>query len=218
MPLHSIRLNRIFWLFAWLFSVHFVLAQVEVGPMVGVNRSITRISADCARRSAAPGWMLGLMLRAGGRAFAEVVPQYITVSEMTEGTDGLRPLENNEDPLLRGKLSVRYLHIPVSTGFKIYHQDDLNVHIGMGGAFSMMTGLRDNPFSLHRHDFHTTDVAVLGKAGVDFNRFVVDLQYSYGLTSRLRHTQARMQVFSFSVAYKLWGQYVLKRGASFFPG
>lgn len=194
------------------------MAQVEAGPLVGVNRSITTLRSDCARRSAAPGWMLGVLLRAGGRAFAEIAPQYITVSEMTEGTEGLRPMADGEDPLLRGKLSARYLFVPVSTGFKLYHQEDLNVHIGMGGAFSMLTGLRDNPFSLNRKDFHTTDIAVLGKAGVDFNRFVVDVQYSYGFTSRLRHTDARMQVFSFTVAYKLWGQYVLKRGASFFPG
>lgn len=193
-------------------------AQVEVGPLVGVNRSVTTLSADYARRSAAPGWMLGVMLRAGGRAFAEVMPQYITVSEMTEGAEGLRPVSESENHSLRGRLSVRYLQIPVATGFKVYKQEDLNVHIGMGGAFSVMTGLRDNPFSLHRKDFYTTDVAVLGKAGVDFNRFVVDVQYSYGFTSRLRHTDARMQVFSFTVAYKLWGQYVLKRDCSFFPG
>lgn len=193
-------------------------AQIEGGPLVGVNRSVTAISADCARRSAAPGWMVGFFVRAGSRAFAEMAPQYITVSEMTAGADRLRPLQDGEEPYLKGRLSVRYLHFPVTAAFKVYQQEDLNVRIGMGGAFSWMTGLRNNPFDLHRQDFYTKDVAVLGKMGVDFNRFVVDLQYSYGMHSRLRNMEARMQVFSFTVGYKIWGQYVLKRSSFLFPG
>lgn len=195
-----------------------VQGQVEIGPLAGVNRSITVIGAQFARRSAAPGWMAGALVRFGGRAFAEASPQFLTVSEMTEGMEKLRPLAPGESPSLRGRLSVRYLQMPVIAGFKVYQQEDLNVHVGMGGTFAFLTGLRQNPFHLQREDFHTTDVAVTGKAGVDFNRFVVDFQYAYGLNPRLRHTASRMQVISFQVAFKLWGQFVMRRAASLFPG
>ncbi|MCS6981680.1 MAG: PorT family protein [Flavobacteriales bacterium] len=192
--------------------------QVEIGPLAGVNRSITVIGEQFAKRSASPGWMVGALVRFGGRAFAEASPQFITVSEMTEGMEKLRPLAPGESPSLRGKLSVRYLQMPVMACFKVYQQEDLNVHVGMGGTFAFLTGLRQNPFLLQREDFHTTDVAVTGKAGVDFNRFIVDFQYAYGLNPRLRHTASRMQVISFQVAYKLWGQFVMRRAASIFPG
>ena len=201
-----------------IFTAFRIYTQIEAGPLFGVNRSSTMIHANNIQRTSYPGWMAGLFLRIGGKAFAEVSPLYVSVAEVAAAHDRFGHPDDPDSPPVKGRLAAGYMQIPVVASIKAYQTDDLNFHLGMGGSFSLLTGLRDNPFNLHKEDFRKTDVSVIGKIGMDFNRFVVDVQYSYGFSSRIHHVDSKMQIFSFIVAYKIWGYFPLRRTPGFFPG
>ena len=93
-----------------------------------------------------------------------------------------------------------YVNIPILANVYVYR--GLAVKLGVQPGFCINHKFSNNGFSADASDAKTVDVSIPVGASYEYQHFVLDARYNWGLTKVIKNSDPKNSVFQFTLGYK----------------